>query len=118
MVKLVNANPAESPGTRIEGDVLYILRRCDDVKLASCRIADCRCICHANGRPGGTTYSSFTGYLGRGAAHFMSRVGEVLWLLVCPRSMDGSGLWSFEETGMAKRRELLLGVGLLEALAS
>jgi len=45
---------------------------------------------------GAMLYGSFTGYLGNGPIHLMKYVGEDIWLLSCPRSMDAPapGEWT------------------------
>lgn len=45
---------------------------------------------------GAMLYGSFNGYLGNGPIHLMKYVGEDIWLLACPRSMDAPapGEWT------------------------
>lgn len=47
--------------------------------------------------PGETImYASFSGFLGKGPVHLMRYVGEEVWILACPRSMDAPapGEWT------------------------
>lgn len=67
---------------------------------------------HVSGT-GAMLYGSFDGYLGNGPVHLMKYVGEDVWLLACPRSMDAPapGEWTvvFKRGGQGGIEGLTIG---------
>ncbi|KAH8880947.1 beta-lactamase-type transpeptidase [Thozetella sp. PMI_491] len=106
-MKATGANAAECLGmtATVERDALHIHRMTDNLRAHARRIAkadvnandhglqgEYRCeeidsVFRCSGQ-GGMLYGHFEGFLGQGPPHLMRCLGQDVWALSCPRSMD------------------------------
>lgn len=143
-MKPKDSHTAESKSMKasIDGDTLVLIREGDGVDISSRRIktpstsdtpspanyageyycadAESTFSCHTASEDdsGSETimYGSFSGFLGTGPIHLMRYVGEDIWILTCPRSMDAPapGEWTlvFRRDAGSKAKGVTIGCWL------